>query len=120
MAEEISILFPHGVVLISIMDGALPLTMDLAKKIKVDIRFDFLKSSSYVEDNKVSSPKIVYYSNVNIENQDIIIVDDIIDSGETILKAIEILEAYNPKSITIVSLLVKKTRLSVDYREIYG
>jgi hypoxanthine phosphoribosyltransferase len=107
------------VVIVSILSGALPFTMELIKHLEFDVYLDFLKSSSYEFDKKISEPKIEYAAKIPLTDRHVIIVDEIIDSGETIEKVTRVLEGYQPASIAIAALLVKPERIKPTVKEFY-
>ena len=107
------------VVLVTIMSGGLPFTNELMKHLKFDVYMDFITSSSYKFDEKISEPKIIYDAKVPLTGREVLIVDEIIDSGETIQKISSILKGYKPESIAVVALLVKPNRIKPDVPEYY-
>ncbi|AHK22137.1 phosphoribosyltransferase [Candidatus Hepatoplasma crinochetorum] len=96
------------VVFIIIMKGGLYLGLDLARKCKFDIAFDFIYSNSYYLNKKLNKPKITYKKTIDLKNENIIIIDDLIDSGETIFKIIKILKKQKPLSISVIALYNKR------------
>ncbi|TCK87855.1 hypoxanthine phosphoribosyltransferase [Natranaerovirga hydrolytica] len=106
--------------LICVLKGGVVFMCDLAKKIDVPVTMDFMAVSSY-GDEKVSSGivKIVKDLDDSIEGKDIIVVEDIIDSGRTLSYLLQILKERKPNSMKICTLLDKpETRVvdvAVDY-----
>ena len=98
------------VVLITIMKGGLPFSVELMKHLDFDVSMDFVKSSSYYLDSQLTETKTSYEASVPIKGKNIIIADDLIDSGHTIQKITNILEAYNPKSITIAAIFGERKK----------
>ncbi|RKX67461.1 MAG: hypoxanthine phosphoribosyltransferase [Tenericutes bacterium] len=107
-----------AVTFLIVLDGALPFAAELMKHINFDMKFDFIRSSSYVKTEKVSSPKINYSSLVNNEGKHVVIIDDMIDSGETLSKIGKIIEANKPASITLAIMFAKETRIKQSYEEV--
>ena len=107
------------VVLIPIMKGGLPFAMELMKHLDFDLSMDFVKSSSYYLYGKSGETKTSYAATVPIKGKNVIIADDLVDSGHTMQKITQILEAYKPKSITIAAMYGKEERIQSDYEEIY-
>ncbi len=107
------------VVLITVMNGGLPFSAELMKHLNFDLRMDFIWASSYHLEEKVFEPKITYISQVLIKGKDIIIADDLVDSGQTMIHICKVIEAYKPNSITIVGLYGKPTREKIAYDQIY-
>lgn len=106
--------------LICVLKGGVFFTCELAKHITVPVSFDFMSVSSYGNDTKSSGVvKIVKDLDESIENKDVLVVEDIIDSGRTLSYLLEILKSRNPKSLKLCTLLDKPdrrvTEVSVDY-----
>jgi len=108
-------------VLIAILKGSFIFVADICREISLPITFDFMAVSSY-GNSKVSSGvvRITKDLDFSIEGKDIIIIEDIIDSGRTLNYLIKNLEARNPKSIEVCALLDKdvprKTKNKVKYK----
>ena len=108
-------------ILIAILKGSFIFVADICRCIRVPVVFDFMAVSSY-GNARVSSGivRITKDLDTNIEGMDIIIIEDIIDSGRTLNYLIKNLEARNPKSVEICALLDKdvprKTINNVKYK----
>ena len=97
--------------LICVLKGGVFFTCELAKRITVPVSLDFMSVSSYGDDTKSSGVvKIVKDLDQPLEGKDVLIVEDIIDSGRTLSYLIEILKQRNPKSIELCTLLDKPER----------
>lgn len=107
------------VILITIMKGGLPFSLELMKHLDFDLKMDFISSSSYYLDKQNSEIKTSYDASIPIKGKNIIIADDLVDSGKTMNKIIKILEAYSPKSITVVGIYGKPKREKINHDEIY-
>jgi hypoxanthine phosphoribosyltransferase len=106
--------------LICILKGSVLFMSELAKRITVPVLFDFMQVSSYGSGTKSSgSVKIKKDLDEDIAGQDVLIVEDIIDSGNTLYKLTPILKARNPKSLKVVSLLDKPERREVPFQADY-
>lgn len=106
--------------LICILKGGVFFTCELAKRLTVPVSLDFMSVSSYGDDTKSSGVvRIVKDLDQPLEGKDVLIVEDIIDSGRTLSYLIEILKQRNPKSIHLCTLLDKPERrvkaVKVDY-----
>ena len=108
-------------VLIAILKGSFIFVADICRCIKIPVIFDFMAVSSY-GNARVSSGivRITKDLDTNIEGKDVIIIEDIIDSGRTLNYLIKNLEARNPKSIEVCALLDKnvprKTKNNIKYK----
>ena len=106
--------------LICVLKGGVFFTCELAKRIEVPVSLDFMSVSSYGDDTKSSGVvRIVKDLDQPLEGKDVLIVEDIIDSGRTLYYLIDILKKRNPKSVHLCTLLDKPERrvrdVKVDY-----
>ncbi len=102
-------------IFICILKGAYPFLADLTRCVSVDHEVDFMAVSSY--DGGTESTGVVKIEKdlkSNITNRDIILVEDIIDSGLTIDNLMALLKTRNPRSIRVASLVDKKVARKVD------
>lgn len=109
------------IVLICILKGAAYFAVDLSKKITDStVIIDFMKVSSY-GNNTITTGKIDFKldTSINLENKNVIIVEDIIDSGYTLNFLYNYLENKNPKTLKICVLLDKKERRKKDIKVDY-
>lgn len=107
-------------VFIGILNGSFIFFADLIREVSIDCEIDFLKLSSY-GDAKISSGNVKLLKDLNcqVEGRDIIIVEDIIDSGLSMQYIRNLIQMQNPKSFRVVTLLYKKdavkTPMKIDY-----
>jgi hypoxanthine phosphoribosyltransferase len=107
-------------IFIGVLNGAFLFLSDLVKNVTIDCEIDFFKLSSY-GDAKISSGKVTLVKELNcdVNGRDIIIVEDIVDSGLSIKFIEEHIGQYTPSSMKVVSLLVKpkslKYNVKIDY-----
>lgn len=105
---------------ICVLKGGVFFMCDLAKRISVPVSMDFMSVSSYGNEKQSSGVvKIVKDLDESLDGKDVIIVEDIIDSGRTLSYLVEILKKRNPNSLKICTLLDKPERrvsnVKVDY-----
>ena len=110
----------ESVHLICILKGSVYFTCELAKRITVPVSMDFMSVSSYGDGTASSGVvKIAKDLDETLEGKDVLIVEDIIDSGRTLSYLIEILKKRGPKSLRLCTLLDKPERrvkdVKVDY-----
>ena len=97
--------------LICILKGGVFFACELAKRITVPVSLDFMQVSSYGDATESSGiVRIKKDLDDTMENKEVIIVEDIIDSGRTLAYLIEVLKQRNPKSIELCTLLDKPER----------
>ena len=107
------------IVFLGILKGSVPFMWELAKRIKNNIIFEFIEVSSY--EGTESTGKVTLHKDIkqSIEGKDVIIVEDIVDTGRTLDFLLEHLKSKNPNSVKIATLLSKPSRrvieLYVDY-----
>lgn len=106
--------------LLCVLKGGVFFTCELAKRLTVPVSLDFMSVSSYGDETKSSGVvRIVKDLDQPLADKDVIIVEDIIDSGRTLSYLIEILKKRNPRSIRLCTLLDKPDRrvkmVHVDY-----
>ena len=106
-------------VVVGILKGAFIVVSDLAKKLELDVTFDFMSIKSYYGSESSGQIKIVKDLEYDISNKNILIVEDIFDTGLTLSNLIKLLKSRNPKSIEIFCMFVKKGTskdpIEIDY-----
>lgn len=107
------------IVFVGILKGSVMFMSELAKNIKSSVELDFMDVSSYEGTESTKKVKINKDIRNSIEGKDVIIVEDIIDTGRTLTYVLEYLKQKNPNSIKIATMLSKPSRrvmeLNVDY-----
>ena len=103
-------------IFIGVLNGSFIFLSDLIREVTVDCEIDFFKLSSY-GDAKISSGQVTLLKDLNCQvfGRDIIVVEDIVDSGLSIAFIKKIIEKENPKSLKFVSLLLKKGIPKLDF-----
>ena len=96
--------------LICILKGGVFFTCELAKRLTIPVSLDFMSVSSYGSDTKSSGVVKIIKDLEPLEGKNVIIVEDIIDSGRTLAYLIEVLKQRNPKNIELCTLLDKPER----------
>ena len=101
--------------MICVLKGGVFFMCELAKRISVPVSLDFMSVSSYGGDTKSSGVvKIIKDLDEPLEGKEVIIVEDIIDSGRTLNHLVNLLGQRHPKSMTICTLLDKPSRRVVE------
>jgi len=105
--------------LICILKGSIFFTCELAKRITVPVTLDFMSCSSYGAGKSSGVVKLVKDLDEPLEGKNVIVIEDIIDSGRTLSYLLEILSARKPASLKLCTLLDKPDRrvmpVHVDY-----
>ena len=109
-----------NLVLIGILKGSISFMADLMREIDLRCTIDFMSVSSYGDGTKSSGiVKILKDLDQSIEGKDVLIIEDIVDSGHTLSYLTSILSARHPNSIKIASLLDKPSRRETDIKVDY-
>ncbi|WP_256762284.1 hypoxanthine phosphoribosyltransferase [Cohnella sp. WQ 127256] len=105
---------------ICVLKGAFIFMADLSRNVTVPLELDFMAVSSYGNSTRSSGEvKIIKDLDVSVEGRDILIVEDIIDSGLTLSYLIDVLERRNALSVNVVALFDKPGRRTVDLNADY-
>jgi len=121
MAAEISQKYEGKTLhLVCVLRGGAFFMCELAKRLTVPVTIDFMSVSSYGDGTESSGQiRIVKDLDDSIEGRDVLVVEDIIDSGRTLSKMMELLESRRPASLALCTLLDKPERrvveVDVDY-----
>jgi hypoxanthine phosphoribosyltransferase len=105
----------HDLFLVAILKGAVPFLADLMRQLTVPCELDFMAVSSYGSSTDSSGVvRILKDLDAPIADRDVLIVEDIIDSGLTLQYLLRNLQARNPRSLEVCALLTKPERRRVD------
>ena len=106
--------------LVCVLKGGVFFLCELAKRIKVPVSLDFMSVCSYGGDTKSSGVvKIVKDLDESLKDKDVLVVEDIVDSGRTLSYLLEMLRDRGPKSLRLCTLLDKPDRRVVDVKVDY-
>jgi hypoxanthine phosphoribosyltransferase len=117
LGAEITRSYPEGDLLVlGLLKGSFIFLSDLVRQVQRPLQVDFLVASSY-GDGTVSSGEVnlVYDPETKLEGKDILLVEDIIDTGRTLNRLMGLLAARNPRSLEICALLDKKLKNELRY-----
>ena len=104
-----------NMLMVGILKGSVPFMADLMRAVELDLEIDFMSVSSYGGSTKTSGiVKILKDLDSDIQGKDVLIVEDIIDSGLTLSYLREYLKKRRPASVRIATLLDKPSRRKVD------
>lgn len=111
----------ESVFLLCILKGGVFFTTELAKRISVPVSLDFMSVSSYGAETQSSGVvRILKDLDTSIEGKNVLVVEDIIDTGRTLSYLLDNLKQRNPKSLKLCALLDKPerrvTEVAVDYK----
>lgn len=101
---------------ISIINGAILFTADLLREIDNPIRLDCIRISSYRNDTKsIGTPQLVSSLTLDIAKRHVLLIDDILDTGKTLMLVTTLIKKLKPASLRTCVLLDKKGRREVDF-----
>lgn len=101
-------------VFIGLLKGSVPFMAELIKHVSIDCMLEFMDVSSYSGTESTGDVKIVKDLDCSIKDLDVIIVEDIVDTGRTLNTVVELLYSKGAKSVKVCSLLDKPDRRIVD------
>ena len=102
-------------VLVGVLKGAYAFYADLARAIRIPMRVDFLIVTSYGSQSKTSGKvKVITELTEDVKGKDVLLVEDIVDSGLTVQYLTKTLAKHKPRSIKVCTLLSKPERRTID------
>jgi hypoxanthine phosphoribosyltransferase len=114
LARQITADYKDGkLVLVSILRGSVFFATDLARLIELPLSMDFLSISSYGEDSE-GVVRITKDLEENIAGKDVLVIEDIIDTGFTLKYLLRTLSGRNPKSLEVCTLLDRRARRIIE------
>ena len=112
----------HGreLILIAVLKGAFVFLSDLIRQIAIPVKVDFIRAASYGSNTSSSGQiQLTKEIEININNKDVLVVEDIVDTGLTLGYIVEYLKSFEPCSVKVCALLDKierrETDITVDY-----
>ncbi len=105
--------------LVALLRGSVPFLSTLIQHIDLDIQYDFMDVSSYEGTESIGDIKIIKDLDTSIKGVDILLVEDIVDTGRTINTVCQTLLHKGAKSVKVVTLLDKPSRRIVDLKADY-
>lgn len=104
-------------VCIGILKGAFIFMADLLRSLGTPVELDFVRVSSYGDsDSPASEPTIEHDVTVDIAGRDVILIEDIVDTGSSLVHLVERFRARSPRSVKIAALVDKRTRRESEVR----
>jgi hypoxanthine phosphoribosyltransferase len=116
LAREIKAVYGDGeFTMISLINGAVMFTADLMREIDNPVRLDCIRVSSYGAKTKsIGTPQVIYNLTLDIAKRDVLVIDDILDTGKTLKLVGGLIRELKPSSLRTCVLLDKKARREVD------
>jgi hypoxanthine phosphoribosyltransferase len=108
LGREVSAAYPDGLVLVGVLKGSVPFLADLARQLTVPAEVDFLALSSYAEGT--GRVRILKDLDIDIAGRDVLLVEDIVDTGLTSTYLLDVLARREPRSAALCALLDRAAR----------
>ncbi|MEM8867052.1 MAG: hypoxanthine phosphoribosyltransferase [Verrucomicrobiota bacterium] len=117
LADEITATYAgREIAVIAITNGAVVFVADLIRKIRLSLQLDCVRVSTYSDEaDSAPSPKIIDRIRLDLKGIDVLLIDDILDTGSTLLKINQEIRKMEPASLKTCVLLDKRTPRSVDF-----
>ncbi|QIA66054.1 hypoxanthine phosphoribosyltransferase [Vibrio astriarenae] len=107
-------------VIITVVPGGILFTADLVRKLNFDIKMDYI-SCPHTPGDSNNQSEIVFHHNIPLSGKDVIVIDDAIESGGTMKRLIDHLQAnYEVKSLSIATLFVKPGRVDIPVPQYFA
>lgn len=108
---------PSDFVLLGLLNGGVYLTVDLSREISYKHQLDFFSISTYSDKQRLD-PVIDKLPKIDLKGKIVLLVDDIVDSGETMAKVVKWVHTQRPRSIRIATLFEREmqNRVTVDFK----
>lgn len=120
LGEQISEDYANqNLLLVSVLKGSIVFMADLMRAITIPCKIDFMAVSSYGSGTKSGSVKIIKDLDIDLDGYDVLIIEDILDSGKTLAYILELLNGRHPRSLKICTLFDKPDQRQVDLKPDY-
>jgi hypoxanthine phosphoribosyltransferase len=117
MAAEIQRDYPHGVHIVAVLKGAFMFLSDLARQIEGEVSLDFMAVSSYAKGTtSTGEVRLLKDLDTPLDGKHVLIVEDIVDTGLTLMYLQETLRTRGPKTLRTACLLSKPSRRKTDVK----
>ena len=117
LAQRLTVDYEHkGLTIIGVLNGSLIFLSDLIRHIPFPVKIDTVRANTYIGASTVSKAETDIINNIslNIKDEHVLIVDDILDTGKTLSRIVQVIKGYNPQSVKICVLLNKKARREIE------
>lgn len=104
---------------LAILNGSFMFASDLMKAVNMECEISFVKIASYQGTSSTGNVKTLIGLDINIEGREVVIIEDIVDTGKTLSEFMPVLNGYHPKNISIATLLFKPSALKFNIKPKY-
>jgi hypoxanthine phosphoribosyltransferase len=122
LAQEISIDYQNrNLVMVAVLKGAFIFLADLVRQLTIPVKIDFLRAASYGSEQCSSGEvRLTKKTEIDITRQDVIVVEDIVDTGLTTACLLDYLTTLEPNSLQVCTLIDKRERRQKDFAVAYA
>ncbi|MCK5192815.1 MAG: hypoxanthine phosphoribosyltransferase [Desulfobulbaceae bacterium] len=111
----------HELILIGVLKGAFVFLSDLMLNLSIPVQVDFIRVASYGSDTSSSGRiNLTKAVEIDVKNKDVLVVEDIVDTGLTLSYIIDYLKSFKPKTVKVCTLLDKRQRRQADVKVDYA
>ena len=111
----------HELILIGVLKGAFVFLSDLMLNLSIPVQVDFIRVASYGSDTSSSGRiNLTKAVEIDLKNKDVLVVEDIVDTGLTLSYIIDYLKSFKPKTVKVCTLLDKRQRRQADVKVDYA
>ena len=117
LAQRLTAEYEHkGLTIIGVLNGSLIFLSDLIRHIPFPVKIDTIRANTYIGTSTVSKAETDIINNIslNIKDEHVLIVDDILDTGKTLSRIVQVIRGHNPLSIKVCVLLNKEVRREIE------
>lgn len=119
VAEKLNKNFARAVI-ISVVPGGILFTADLVRKLKFPVKIDYI-SCPHTPGDRNNLSDIVFHNNIPLTDEHVILIDDAIESGSTMMKIVDFLtQNYHFKSLSVATLFVKPGRININAQQFFA
>ncbi len=113
LAQKLAVDYKHkNLTIIGVLNGSLVFLSDLIRHISFSVKIDTVKTNTYEGASTFPNveTEIIHGININVKDEHVLIVDDILDTGKTLYRIVQMIKEHCPLSIKVCVLLDKRTR----------
>ncbi len=117
MAQRLTADYEHkGLTIIGVLNGSLIFLSDLIRHIPFPVKIDTIRANTYIGASTFPTAETDIINNIslNIKDEHVLIVDDILDTGKTLSRIVQVIKGHNPLSIKICVFLNKEVRREIE------
>ncbi len=119
LGVQLSVVFEHrNPLFIGVLNGCFMFFGDLMKQISIPCEVSFVKFSSYEGDQRADQVTQLLGLDADLKDRDVVIVEDIVDSGNTLRKTLDLIYEHNPASVTVCTLLLKPDVVEHEFEDL--